>query len=128
MERKKKSKSIIAAGTILVLMGILFQLISDYSTQIILTFINAGTIMIVIGAISYNKKGVAHDERTKKIGARALAVSWFITFLALNFLFWIDELSLVQLTAKSVISILMPLMLLTGTGLQWYMRRKGDVE
>ena len=124
MEKKKRSILTIIAGSLVVMLGIFFQVMTDYSTQIILTFINAGTIMIILGAISYQKKGVGHDERTKKISAKALSLSWFITFIALNLLFWIDELQVFQLTAKQVLSILMPLMLLTGAGLQAYMRKK----
>ena len=122
---KKYSVGAIVTGAVLILFALIFQKYTE-NTTFILSMVNAGTIMIIIGAVAYHKKELRSDERTKKMGAKALSVSWFITFIAINILFWVDELKLIEMSAKAVLSLLLPLMLLTGAGFQWWMRRQGD--
>ena len=122
---KKYSVGAIVTGVVLILFALIFQKYTE-NTTFILSMVNAGTIMIIIGAVAYHKKELRSDERTKKMGAKALSVSWFITFIAINILFWVDELKLIEMSAKAVLSLLLPLMLLTGAGFQWWMRRQGD--
>ncbi len=128
MKKRKQIMLTIVSGILLVLLGIFFRLATDYGDVVILTIINTGTIMIIIGAIGLNKKGISHDERTKKLSARAISHSWFITFIMLNILFWIDQLEILKLTLNQGIAILMPVMLMSAALLQWLYKRKGDIE
>lgn len=128
--QRKHAHTTIVAGLLLILLAIVYDLALGVDPVITLTFVNAGTIMIVIAAIALNRAGrdQPQDERTRKLGAYGLAKSWFVTFIGLNLLFWIDYLELAALTARHIVSILMALMLLSALVFQWNYKRHGDVQ
>ena len=113
-----------------VVIGILASIlqVGDEETSNIL--INIGVAIIAVLLVRLRRTGnlPEKDERTKKLGAYGLSYSWFITFLMLNLLFWIDRLHFAQLTVSNVIFILFILMLVTAKGFQWYFLSKGDVD
>ena len=113
-----------------VLIGILASILQVGDEEISNILINIGVAIIAVLLVRLRRTGnlPEKDERTKKLGAYGLSYSWFITFLALNLLFWIDRLHFVQLTVSSVIIILFILMLVTAKGFQWHFLSKGDVD
>jgi len=121
--------SLYAAITVVVI-GILASILQVGDEEISNILINIGVAIIAVLLVRLRRTGnlPEKDERTKKLGAYGLSYSWFITFLALNLLFWIDRLHFVQLTVSSVIIILFILMLVTAKGFQWHFLSKGDVD
>ena len=121
--------SLYAAITVVVI-GILASILQVGDEEISNILINIGVAIIAVLLVRLRRTGnlPEKDERTKKLGAYGLSYSWFITFLALNLLFWIDRLHFVQLTVSSVIIILFTLMLVTAKGFQWHFLSKGDVD
>lgn len=113
-----------------VVIGILASILQVGDEEISNILINIGVAIIAVLLVRLRRTGnlPEKDERTKKLGAYGLSYSWFITFLALNLLFWIDRLHFVQLTVSSVIIILFILMLVTAKGFQWHFLSKGDVD
>ena len=109
--------SLYAAITVVVI-GILASILQVGDEEISNILINIGVAIIAVLLVRLRRTGnlPEKDERTKKLGAYGLSYSWFITFLALNLLFWIDRLHFVQLTVSSVIIILFILMLVTAKG------------
>lgn len=118
------------AAIIVVVIGILASILQVGDEEISNILINIGVAIIAVLLVRLRRTGnlPEKDERTKKLGAYGLSYSWFITFLALNLLFWIDRLHFVQLSVYSVIIILFFLMLVTAKGFQWYFLSKGDVD
>jgi len=93
-------------------------------------FITTGIVVIVFATAKLFRRtdGPDQDERTRKIGAWGITYSWFVTFLSLFVLFWIDYIGVVVLDARLVLMILMLEMALSVRLFQWYFFRKGDVE
>jgi hypothetical protein len=110
--------------------GILASILQVGDEEISNILINIGVAIIAVLLVRLRRTGnlPEKDERTNKLGAYGLSYSWFITFLALNLLFWIDRLHFAQLTVSNVIFILFILMLVTAKGFQWYFLSKGDVD
>ncbi len=113
-----------------VVIGILASTLQVGDEEISNILINIGVAIIVVLLVRLRRTGnlPEKDERTKKLGAYGLSYSWFITFLMLNLLYWIDRLHFAQLTVSNVIFILFILMLVTAKGFQWYFLSKGDVD
>ena len=127
MKERKQYAITIIAGLLLIFLGLIYQL-TDFANEIIsLIFINAGTIITVIGVIHFNKFGerLTQDERTRMLGARALSGSWLITFVTLNIIFWIDYLEIIGLAISQVLGIMLFVMVLSAGILQWILKRKG---
>lgn len=113
-----------------VVIGILASILQVGDEEISNILINIGVAIIAVLLVRLRRTGnlPEKDERTKKLGAYGLSYSWFITFLMLNLLYWIDRLHFAQLTVSNVIFILFILMLVTAKGFQWYFLSKGDVD
>lgn len=117
------------AGITAILIGVLAGLLNMGNEEVSI-LINIGVAIIVVLLVRLKRTGnlPEKDERTTKLGAYGLSYSWFVTFLALNMLFWVDRLQLVKLTVSGVLFILFVLMLVTAKGFQWYFLSKGDVD
>ncbi|MFA0821305.1 MAG: hypothetical protein ACC612_00235 [Methanomethylovorans sp.] len=113
-----------------VVIGIMASILQVGDEEISNILINIGVAIIAVLLVRLRRTGnlPEKDERTKKLGAYGLSYSWFITFLALNLLFWIDRLHFAQLSVSTVIFILFILMLVTAKGFQWHFLSKGDVD
>ncbi|HDR72628.1 MAG TPA: hypothetical protein ENN85_01730 [Methanoculleus sp.] len=75
-------------------------------------------------------KGESHsmqDERTKRIGAWGLSYSWFLTFLAMFAVFWLDHLGTASPDAGTLSVVFILLMGLSAKLFQSYRFRRGDV-
>ena len=68
------------------------------------------------------------DERTRKIGAYGLSWSWFLTFMVLFVLFWLDYLGIFSPGGGMVAVILILLMGISAKVFQLYLFRRGDIE
>ena len=115
---------------LLIISGVALLAVSDEQHQNGITLINIGTVIIFINFIRNRKyrSGPRKDERTVKIGSYGLAYSWFVSFIALNLLFWIDDLEIIRFTVPQVLAVMFIVMIVTAKGSQWYLFRKGDVE
>lgn len=127
---KKEYMATIISGIILVFLGMFFQASNLAKGIIPLIFMNAGTIMIVIAVLSYNKygAGLTQDERTRAIGARSAGYSWLLTFVLVNILFWIDYTEVIQLSARSILGIILFTMILSASIFQYAMKKKGVID
>jgi hypothetical protein len=127
---KRSSPVLLGTGIAIVLGTIGLQLLYQLPAIAVLTLINAGTIMIVIGTIDLMKgeKGPVHDERTKKLSMVSITYSWLSTFIVLSLAFWLDYFSLITVTVSQLIGFLTFWMLVTVTGLQAILKRRGDVS
>lgn len=115
---------------VLILAGVALVVFSEEYLQAGISLINIGSIILFITFLRARRyrKGLVKDERTVKIGSYGLSYSWFVSFIVLNLLFWIDYLSMVKFTVPQVIGIMFIVMIVTAKGFQWYLFRKGDVE
>jgi hypothetical protein len=115
-------------GVVMVVAGLL-GIISGAIPEEGSSLITGGFIMAFIGGLwlvrSEDKRIV--DERSQKIGSYGTAYSWYITFMAVILLFWLDMLDLLKVQASTILGGLMFLMIGTALFFQWYYNRLGDV-
>lgn len=96
--------------------------IADYS-------IAAGFVMMILAGARM-LRGEPHylqDERTRRIGAWGLSYSWFLTFLAMFGVFWLDYLEIASPDAGTLSVIFILLMGISAKLFQTCLFRKGDV-
>jgi hypothetical protein len=96
--------------------------ISNYS-------IAAGFIMMILAGprMLSEEPYRLQDERTKKIGAWGLSYSWFVTFMAMFGVFWLDYLEIASPDAGTLSVIFILLMGISAKLFQSYLFRRGDV-
>lgn len=68
------------------------------------------------------------DERARRIGTLAATYSWFITLVAMCFVYIWDVAFNMHLTVPRYLGILLWVMVVTMASLNFYFGRKGDVE
>jgi hypothetical protein len=119
-----------AGGIFLIIMGVIQGLVSGWQDVTASGLITSGIIVVIImlGKEIRTEEGPPQDERTKKIGAWGLSYSWFLTFVTLFILFWVQYLGLLVLSVQIVILFLVLEMAISARFLQWYFFRRGDVE
>lgn len=97
--------------------------IADYA------FASGFVMMIGAGARMFKQEPYRlQDERTRRIGAWGLSYSWFITFLALFGVFWLDYLGIASPDAGTLSVVFILLMGISARLFQWYLFRQGDVS
>jgi hypothetical protein len=96
--------------------------IADYA-------IASGFVMLVVaGPRMLSKEPYRmQDERTKRIGAWGLSYSWFLTFMAMFAVFWLDYLGIASPDAGTLSVVFILLMGISAKVFQSYLFRKGDV-
>jgi hypothetical protein len=116
MNKRKKYLMTIISGLILLLLGFVFNFLNLAQGLISLIFINAGIIMIVVAAFkfSYLGAGISQDEFTRKLSSKAISYSWFLTFVVLNILFWIDYFGFLDFKKQTLFSIIIFTMLFSA--------------
>lgn len=119
-----------AMGLLLIVLGTADALISGWRDIGASALIVSGTVILVImlGKEIRTEEIPRQDERTRRIGAWGLSYSWFITFITLFILFWIQYLGLITLSVQIVILFLVLEMGISARAFQWYFFKKGDVE
>ncbi len=129
MEKRKKLGVNLISGAILMLLGLFYEIAMEVHTIITVIFVFTGIAIIVASVLKYTVYGeVSHDERTRKLGSHALSFSWFLTFLALIGIFWIDYFEVIELTVQQSNTILILVMTLSAGFLQLAYRKKGDIN
>jgi hypothetical protein len=131
MKKMKKEYMItMIIGLLLVFIGILLQLFSLAGGVLPLVLINAGTILIVIAVVSYNRygAGISQDERTRQLGARALSYSWLLSFVVVNVLYWVDYTKIVALTVGQALGIMLFTMTLSAGIIQMFLKKRGTID
>jgi hypothetical protein len=114
----------------MIALGIATILNRPAETGIGSSLIASGTVVIIFvtAKLFRSVEGPEQDERTRRIGAWGISYSWFVTFMSLFVLFWLDVLGVFALDVHLVLMILMLEMALSVRIFQWYFFRKGDVE
>lgn len=129
MKKGKKFGLYLISGTLLILLGLFYEVMMDINEILTIVFITAGTVIIITSLLKYSAYGeVQHDERTRKLGSAALSFSWLLTFILVNVLFWVDYFDWVELTVGQLIGVILFFMVLSGSILQWLYRKKGDLD
>jgi hypothetical protein len=128
MEKKYLYKLIL--GIALIAAGILSDVFFDIDILIPIVLVNTGLIIFVVTAFRLFRRGDLpdRDERTKKLAAYGITYSWLLTLVVITVLSWIQHFGLAELTANSVLGILLFFMIISANVFRWYFMRKGDVE
>jgi uncharacterized membrane protein YfcA len=119
----KRSEKLIIGGVLAIILGIVVGLYLD--PEISTGIISVGTAFIFIALfikITKRDDELAHDERTKKIQSMSLANSWWLTYVLIAILFWVDRFY--SLTAESILGILLFFMVITYALMTMYFQHK----
>ncbi|HIH27675.1 MAG TPA: hypothetical protein HA256_06860 [Methanoregulaceae archaeon] len=121
---------IIGLVLLLVGLGAMLLLPADAPDTRSLSFVTFGFVLVFLagGRLFRGERDLIQDERTRKIGAHGLSWSWFLTFMVLFGLFWLDYLGIFSPGSGTVAVILILLMGISAKVFQWYLFRKGDTE
>ena len=133
MKEKSNNKQYrIAIGSLILLAGLILEAFTNIDKIITITLITAGTIIILISVyhhLKYREKGApTQDEWSRKISTASLANSWFVTFIVMIILFWVNYFNWIQFNVNQTIGLLFFTMILTANIFQLYFKKRGDVE
>lgn len=128
MEKKYLYKLIF--GIIMMAAGVLSNVFFDVDILIPIFLVNTGLIIFVATVLRIFRRGDLpdRDERTKKLAAYGITYSWLLTLVVITVLSWVQYFGLAELTANSVLGILLFFMIISANVFRWYFMRKGDVE
>ncbi len=119
----KRSERILIMGVCAIILGIILGFFID--SFISINVISIGTAFIFVGLflkLTKRNDELSHDERTKKIQSLSLANSWWLTYVLIAVLFWVDRYY--TLTTESVLGILLFFMVITYAIMTFYFQRK----
>jgi hypothetical protein len=128
---KKEYKYRLMFGPAILLLGIVLQTFwSGLDSLIPTTLMVVGLVLLVNGVFRHLKYGEMpeRDERTRKIGAFAIAYSWLVTMIFIALLIWLDHFNLLKMTAPQALGLTIFMMIIAALIFQWHLKRKGDVE
>ena len=119
----KRSEKLIIGGVLAIILGIVVGLYID--SEISTGIISVGTAFIFVALfikITKRDNELVHDERTKKIQSMSLANSWWLTYVLIAILFWVDRFY--SMTAESILGILLFFMVVTYVIMTMYFQHK----
>lgn len=128
INREYKHK--LTLGVFLTLAGILAATFFEVDASIPIFLITMGLVMSVMAVFRlFRREDLPYkDERTTKLAAYGISYSWLLTLVLITVLYWVEILELAELNAKTTLSILLFVMLISGNIFRWYFMQKGDVE
>ncbi len=85
------------------------------------------TLIILLYLKSKNKERYIKDERTIRLSGYAVSWSWFVTLVVVTMLYWNDYIGLVNISAKSLITTIFLVMVISISFFRFYFFRKPDV-
>jgi uncharacterized membrane protein len=126
---------LLVSGAVLLVGGVIQSITADTGTSgsTAALMVSSGVVLIVLSGARYlqvrrNGEEIRKDERTVKIGSYGLAYSWFLTFILLFLLFWLDYLGVFMPDTGTLLAVLVVVMGLSARLFQWHFFRRGDVE
>jgi hypothetical protein len=132
LKSRKWSTGMFLGGIVLVVFGLYQTLTMPEGTPGNLSgfSLSAGVVLMILAGARMLRGGEYYlqDERTRRIGAYGLSYSWFLTFLALFALFWVNYLGLASPDPGAISVFFILLMGLSAKAFQWWFFRKEDVE
>ena len=121
----------ILAGVAILTIGIYATIYMPLSQTMKSTIVSVGAALLVVGAIMYwrSRKGeLLYDERTLKIQNKALATSWWLTYVFVAAMFWADSMGVAKFTMESFGGLLLFEMIITCLVAKEWLERKRDVQ
>jgi len=121
---------LVGVGLLLVGLSEMLRLPVDPPDTGALSSVTFGFILVFLAGarLFRGEQDTFQDERTRKIGAYGLSWSWFLTFLVLFVLFWLDYLGIFSPGGGTVAVIIILLMGISAKVFQLYLFRRGDIE
>lgn len=119
------------AGIAIITIGIYAAIFTQLNGLMKSTIVSVGTAMLAVGILMYwrSRSGeVMYDERTLKIQNKALAASWWLTYVFIAALFWVDSMGIAKFTAESFGGLLLFEMVVTYMIAKWWLGGRGDVQ
>lgn len=115
-------------GVVLILVGVGLEFFKVWEESWRLALINAGTILLLVNYVYMKRRNlVVRDERSMRVAQAAFSASWFVTFVTLNVMFWLQR-SLPEpgMTADWYFGVLFLVMLASAIFFKVWYRNKID--
>ncbi|WP_440948395.1 hypothetical protein ACSAZL_09280 [Methanosarcina sp. T3] len=128
MEKVYRYKLIL--GIIIMLAGIISAAFLEVEASVSIILISMGLVIFVITAFRLFRRGDLpdRDERTKKLASYGITYSWLLTLVLITVLYWVEFFEVAELSAETVLGILLFFMIISANVFRWYFMQKGDVE
>jgi len=95
------------------------------------TFYSIASAIFAVGMVMYwrMKKGqkVIRDERVNRVAQKASSWSWFLSYVLITILFWVQYLKLYALTVELVLGLMFYFMVFSYIICQWYLNRQPNL-
>lgn len=123
-------KKKLTLGVFLTLVGILSAAFFEVDSSIPIFLIIMGMVIFIMTSFRLFRQGDLpdRDERTKKLATYGITYSWILTLVLITVLYWVEFLGLAELTAETILGILLFFMIISANAFRWYFMQKGDVE
>ncbi len=130
MNKHKYYNIKILAWLLLIFLWAIYDIFLETNLLLSLIFVVWWMVLVVTTTLKYNKfwAWIKKDERIKKLALVSWSYSWFITFLTINILFWINHLNIIELSTNAIISIIMFIMILSMWIFLFIFKNKPDYE
>ena len=118
---------IFKATLILVMLGLMF--FKEINEQLITIAISMIMVMILITFLRFKyPEKYKKDERLEKLSAYAVSWSWTVSLMIVTFVYWLNYLDYISLTADQIITIIFLTMVITIVLFRIYFMRKADIR
>lgn len=128
--KEKKNRQILFSLMALGIAAVLILVSRPQGEEYWLFAIVIGIVVCALIVYNYkrrNKEGeISSDERVIKISNKAASYSWWLAYLTIAVLMWIDYTKLVELSVFAFGSIVFMVMLLSHAGIRKYLLSRGD--
>lgn len=130
MSKHKYYNIKILAWLLLISLWAIYDIFLETNLLLSLIFVVWWIVLVVTTTLKYNEfwAWIKKDERIKKLALVSWSYSWFITFLTINILFWINHFNIIELSTNAIISIIMFIMILSIWIFQFIFKNKPDYE
>ena len=125
MENSRKILAVKALIIMVMLGSMLYFRGADSASVSVASSIIAAVVMISFIRWRH-PEAYKKDERVNKLAAYAASWSWFVTFIFVAVIYWVDYLGLVTLGLEEAVSAIFFVMVVTIIGFRFYFLRKGD--
>lgn len=115
----------VLVGIFTLITGLLLISLNLVDAALGLAIVNAGSIITIASyAASRRKEAVAHDERTRALGAKAASYSWMITFVLIAILVWLFQYNVITLSVNALLGLILAEMSVTMLLSKWWLGKK----
>jgi uncharacterized membrane protein len=116
---------VVAAVGVTVL-ALAFPNLDKSFASVLNSVVSAMSAVLTVKYFQRQDDEVQQDERTLKIQNKAMASSWWLTYLFIAVLIWVSYFKIYALEAENVLSLVFFFMIASYAAMQFWLSSRGD--